>query len=172
MKSRTDSRSPMVEAVCSVPRGSMTAISFGISNAASGISCVMTRSPAVACSAMYSSAISEPPSTRTVVTSGEPGGVWSRIFDTRMVSMPNRLAARKTMSFTGRGAASASIQIFKVGSRRISVRDQVDLNHVIQPDQKFWTRWLLTSRSFCSLQPLRDGKVALCASGTAETRVA
>ena len=122
MKSRTDNRSPMVDGVCSVPRGSMTTMSLGTSNAASGISFVTTISPVVACAAIYSSATSGPPSTRMVVINGEPGGVWSRIFDTRMVSMPNRLAARKTMSFTGRGAASASIQIFKVGSHRVLYR--------------------------------------------------
>ena len=89
---------------------------LGTSSAASGTSWVTTRSPALAWVAMYWSATSAPPSTQTALTSGLPGGVWSRWFATRTVSIASRLAARNTSSFTSLGEASASIQIFRLGS--------------------------------------------------------
>src|SRR6478736_3523518 len=65
---------------------------------------------------MCRSATSAPPSTHTAWTRGLPGGVWSRWFATRIVSIASRLAARNTSSFTSLGDASASIQIFRLGS--------------------------------------------------------
>ena len=67
MKFRTESRSPMLSAVNTSPRGSIVSTPLGTSSAASGMSCVTATSPASDCSAMYRSAASADPSTRTLL---------------------------------------------------------------------------------------------------------
>src|SRR5436305_13674829 len=65
---------------------------------------------------MWRSATSWPPATRTAVTKGLPGGPESHELATSTASTTSRRAERKTISFTSRGAASASIQIFTAPS--------------------------------------------------------
>src|SRR3989337_1660109 len=107
----------------------MATAPFAMMRAARGMSAVITKSPAVVCCAIWSSATSNPPSTITDVTRGE----WDldiSWFATRQTGTSRRSEARNTISLMTRGHASASIQIFisiSSGALSHAFNSEVDL---------------------------------------------
>jgi len=86
------------------------------------MSAVITISPALSWSTMWASATSKPEGT-WIARMKRDGGVRSMRLATRTVGICSRSAARKTISLTTAGQASASIQICmglpkKVGDKR------------------------------------------------------
>src|SRR5207237_1216316 len=113
----TDNRSPMISGVYSSPRGSITTTPFGTRIAARGMSAVTATSPLAAWSAMYWSAISAPPSTRTVDRNRYPSGKVRRWFATSTVSsgLEDVVAATTRLSHVDGEAGELIIAGFPVG---------------------------------------------------------
>src|SRR3990172_3514967 len=107
----------------------MATAPFAMMRAARGMSAVITKSPAVVCCAIWSSATSKPPSTITDVIRCE----WDfdiSWFATRQTGTSRRNEARNTISLMTRGHASASIQIFisiSSGALSHAFNSEVDL---------------------------------------------
>ena len=109
-KSRIFSRALMFSAENSSPLGLNASPCFSTTSAASGISLVITRSPACRRLTISLSATSKPATTCSILTLAK-GGVRSAWLATRVTLMPVRSAARNSISLITTGQASASTQI-------------------------------------------------------------